>query len=133
VCLEACDDDIATLVLTGAATGPVRYDWTQYYSAGQLTELAETGFMRDGRHLLSERTLREFEERGDLLAGIRSPVLLIHGDNDPEERELLEISRKATLPKGSRLEVIHGAGHSFEGYLDQVSDLACDWYREHLR
>jgi pimeloyl-ACP methyl ester carboxylesterase len=89
--------------------------------------------MRDGRHLLSEQTLREFEERGDLLAEIKSPVLLIHGDSDPEERELLKNSRTATLPQGSRLEVIHGAGHSFEGYMDQVSALACAWYREHLR
>jgi pimeloyl-ACP methyl ester carboxylesterase len=133
VCLEAYDEGVETLVLTGAATGPVHYDWTQYYSAEQLTELAETGRMRDGRHVLSKQTLREFAERGDLLAEIKSPVLLIHGDNDPEEQQLLTLSRKATLPDGSRLAVIHGATHSFEGYMDQVSALACDWYREHLR
>ncbi len=135
ICLQAYDEGIATLVLTGGATGPVHFDWSEHYSAEQRDELQRTGFMRDGRHLLSEQTLREFGERDQdaLLGPIRCPMLLIHGDDDPEERELLRLSRQATLPEGSRLEVIHGAPHSFDGHMDEVSALACAWYRDHLR
>jgi hypothetical protein len=37
------------------------------------------------------------------------------------------------LPGGSRLEVVEGAGHSFEGSMDEVSALALEWYATHLR
>ncbi|TCO57261.1 alpha/beta hydrolase family protein [Actinocrispum wychmicini] len=135
VCLAAYDKDIRTMVLSGAATGPMRYTWSEYYSAEQLRELDETGFMRDGKHLLSRQTLEDFEERDQerLLGPVECPLLLIHGDGDEEERELLDRSRQATLPEGSRLAVVAGAGHSFTGYMDELSALACAWYQRHLR
>lgn len=123
------------MVLTGTATDAMHYDWSKYYSPEQLKELDDTGFMHDGPHLLGRQTLKDFEERDQatLLKRIQCPLLLIHGDGEEEERELLKRSQKATLPEGSRLEVIAHAPHSFEGHMDELSALACAWYQRHLR
>jgi pimeloyl-ACP methyl ester carboxylesterase len=135
VCLSAYDEGITTIVTTGGATGAMHYDWAGIYTAEQLREIAETGVTRDGRHVISQQTLDDFAERDQhsLLEPIKTPILLIHGDNDPEERQLLALSQQATLPAGSRLEIVKGAGHSFEGHMDQVSALALEWYATHLR
>jgi pimeloyl-ACP methyl ester carboxylesterase len=135
VCLSAYDEGITTIVTTGTATGPMHYDWSEIYTAEQLREITETGFTRDGRHVISQQTLDDFAQRDQrtLLDPVKAPVLLIHGDNDPEERQLLALSRQAVLPGGSRLEVVEGAGHSFEGHMDEVSALALEWYATHLR
>ncbi len=46
-------------------------------------------------------------------------VLILHCDSVDEERKLLERSRRGIryLPEGSRLEVIQGASHGFDGLL----------------
>jgi pimeloyl-ACP methyl ester carboxylesterase len=139
ICLQAYDDSIRTMVLTGAATDAMHYDWSAYYSAEQLDELETTGFMRDGRHVLSRQTLAEFGQRDQKasLSRIKCPVLLVHGGSadDAEEQELLKRSREgfSLLPAGSRLAVVEGSGHGFEQHMAEVSALACGWYAEHLR
>ncbi|GAB3907884.1 hypothetical protein GCM10029964_106780 [Kibdelosporangium lantanae] len=135
VCLSAYDEGITTIVTTGGATGAMHYDWTQIYTVEQLQEITRSGFTQDGRHVISQQTLDDFAQRDQhaLLDPVKAPILLIHGDSDPEERQLLALSRQATLPPGSRLEVVEGAGHSFDGHMDEVSALALDWYATHLR
>lgn len=70
---------------------------------------------------------------GPLLAGVRAPTLLIVGGNDPL---VLDLNREAeaALRCETQLEIIPGATHLFEEYgaLDQVSDLARDWFVGHL-
>ncbi|MFE1772005.1 phosphoribosyltransferase family protein [Streptomyces sp. NPDC059008] len=70
---------------------------------------------------------------GPLLAGVRAPTLLIVGGNDPL---VLDLNREAeaALRCETQLEVVPGATHLFEehGALDQVADLARDWFVGHL-
>jgi pimeloyl-ACP methyl ester carboxylesterase len=138
--LRAYSDAIETMILSGAGTGPIRYDWSQYYSREQLQELAMTGLLTTHaggdikRTVVVEQAMLDFFARidpRDLLGRVRCDVLLIHGDSekDQEERLLLERSRDAMryLSEGSSLVVIHGAGHSFEGYYDEVIRLTTGW------
>jgi pimeloyl-ACP methyl ester carboxylesterase len=148
ICLEVNPPGVATMVLTGAATGPVEYDWAKYYSPAQLAELAKTGRLTVAlpERALSEvlrstvvveaQMLREIAEvdQAGLLRGIECPVLIVHGDADDEERRLSAISRCGLnhLPAGSRLEVIPGADHSMLTHFDRVIELGAAWLRERL-
>ena len=143
ICLQAYSPEIATLVLTGAATGPLYYHWEDYYSAEQLRELAATGYLtvrlNEGLRrevVIEAQMLKDFAEfdQAAALSRIQCPVLIIHGDADAEERQLLELSQRGLhyLPTASRLEVIHGAPHNFLAHLDRVIELGQAWLLEHL-
>jgi pimeloyl-ACP methyl ester carboxylesterase len=73
-------------------------------------------------------------DQGELLRPVRCPVLIIHGDGDEEERKLLEQSRKGIkmLPAGSRLVVLPEANHRMEGRLDEIVELAKEWFGEKM-
>nr|WP_238847232.1 alpha/beta family hydrolase [Nocardia arthritidis] len=70
---------------------------------------------------------------GDALNRMRAPTLLIVGGRDPV---VLELNRHAqhTLPVDTELRVVHGASHLFTeaGALEQVAELARDWFRTRL-
>ncbi|MBI3682310.1 MAG: alpha/beta hydrolase [Acidobacteria bacterium] len=143
VCLRAYSPDIVTMVLLGAATGPVHYQWDAYFSPEQMRELRVTGRITihktEGarRWVVVERQLLlDFEQidQPQLLSAVNCPVLLIHGDDDDEERQLLLRSRQGMeyLPPGSRLEVIQGAGHGFRSHLDAVVQLLLGWVQQHM-
>ncbi|MEU6332695.1 phosphoribosyltransferase family protein [Streptomyces sp. NPDC047049] len=70
---------------------------------------------------------------GPLLPAVRAPTLLIVGGNDPL---VIDLNREAeaALRAETRLEIIPGATHLFEehGALQQVADLARDWFISHL-
>ena len=70
---------------------------------------------------------------GPLLPGVQAPTLLIVGGNDPQ---VLDLNREAegALRCETRLEIVPGATHLFEerGALQQVADLARDWFISHL-
>jgi putative phosphoribosyl transferase len=70
---------------------------------------------------------------GDVLREVKAPTLLIVGGHDLEILQLNE-QALAELNAESSLEVIAGAGHLFEepGKLEQVADLATQWFRRHL-
>jgi pimeloyl-ACP methyl ester carboxylesterase len=74
-----------------------------------------------------------FDQR-ELLRPVQCPVLIIHGDGDEEERKLLAQSGRGVemLPPGSRLVVLPGANHRMEGRLDEIVELAKEWFREKL-
>jgi putative phosphoribosyl transferase len=67
------------------------------------------------------------------LAEVRAPTLLIVGSQDPV---VLELNRTAlgALRCRAELRVVDGATHLFEepGTLEEVADLASDWFLEHL-
>src|SRR3954464_4188743 len=42
ICLLNYSDAIQTMILVGAVTGPIDYDWTRYYSPEQLEEVNST-------------------------------------------------------------------------------------------
>lgn len=68
------------------------------------------------------------------LPGVTAPTLLIVGGDDTE---VIELNRQAlaALQCEKKLEIVPGATHLFEepGTLEKVSDLARDWFREHLK
>ncbi len=70
---------------------------------------------------------------GESLPGVRAPTLLIVGGAD---QTVLALNRQAEqrMRCPRRLEVVPGASHLFEepGALDQVADLAADWFKRHL-
>jgi putative phosphoribosyl transferase len=70
---------------------------------------------------------------GDALRSVRAPTLLIVGELD---EEVIELNRQAQdrMNVERRLVVVPGATHLFEepGALDQVADLAGDWFAHRL-
>jgi pimeloyl-ACP methyl ester carboxylesterase len=135
--------EIETMLLFAALTGPTRYDWEAFYSPEQMREWRETGrvtMTRDEpyfrRTVVDGKLLEECGsfDQGELLRHVRCPVLVIHGDGDDEERKLLTQSRMGMerLPAGSRLVVLPGANHRMEGRLDEIVELAREWFAEKM-
>ncbi len=107
--------------LFGASTGAA----AALAAAAARPELVYAVVSRGGRPDLAEASLQ----------GVRAPVLLIVGGQD---REVLELNRSAIdrldPQVERRLEVVPQATHLFEepGALDQVADLASQWFVDHL-
>ena len=71
---------------------------------------------------------------GAALPRVKSPTLLIVGGNDTQ---VIELNQEAfeLLACKKDLAVVPGASHLFEepGTLEQVAQLAADWFNEHLQ
>jgi dienelactone hydrolase len=72
---------------------------------------------------------------GSALERVWAPTLLVVGG---EDGPVIDLNRDAFLRLATpekRLDVIPGAGHLFEGpgQLEQVADLASEWFTRHLR
>jgi pimeloyl-ACP methyl ester carboxylesterase len=70
---------------------------------------------------------------GEALRKVQAPTLLIVGGHDEPVVEMnRDAMRQMTAPV--ELEIVPGATHLFEepGTLEQVMDLAADWFRRHL-
>ncbi|MFD1562637.1 dienelactone hydrolase family protein [Haloarchaeobius amylolyticus] len=70
----------------------------------------------------------------EVLDEVRAPTLFIVGGNDTQ---VLDLNREALdhLTCEKDLHVVEGAGHLFEGegQLEEVADVAADWFAEHLQ
>ena len=104
----------------GASTGAA----AALVAAARLPDLVHAVVSRGGRPDLAGAALRHVE----------APTLLIVGGADDA---VLALNRRAAALIGSRtvrLRVIPGATHLFEeaGAMEQVADLAGDWFTEHL-
>ncbi|MGW7635752.1 phosphoribosyltransferase family protein [Streptomyces decoyicus] len=119
----------ATGWLRGRVAGPIGYFGASTGAAAALRAAASPDadigavVSRGGRPDLA----------GPLLPGVQAPTLLIVGGNDPQ---VLDLNREAeaALRCETRLEIVPGATHLFEehGALQQVADLARDWFIRHL-
>ena len=69
----------------------------------------------------------------DDLPNVRTPTLLIVGEQDEDVLELNERAQEL-LGGSSRVTIVPGATHLFEepGALEAVAELARDWFNEHL-
>ncbi len=143
ICLRCADEGIRTMVLMGALTHNMHYDWDAIFPSEKMEELKREGVMtlqmeNGSLRKLGHQMLRDFEEidQQALLASVACPVLILHGDHaeDQEELTLLGHSRAGMkwLPASSHLEVIEGAGHGCVGYMDRVVDLAVAWFSDHF-
>jgi putative phosphoribosyl transferase len=116
-------DDPATRGLEvgyfGASTGGGAALWAAAESARPIAAVVSRG----GRPDLA----------GSRLPSVRAATLLIVGSLDTE---VLELNRRAAsqLNCEHRVDVVAGAGHLFEepGALEQVAQLAADWFVRHL-
>lgn len=135
-CLKNYRPEIKTMILIGALTGPMKYQWDEFFTKEALEAINSKGFVNlnnSRRHLITKETLMDFEsiDQRALIEKIQCPVLLIHGNHkdDEEELQLLSHSLKAIerLPKASKLEVIEGGKHGFHKQWDEVIELTRDW------
>lgn len=144
ICLKSFRTEIVTMVLTGALTDSMKYNWDEFFSKEQLEELEQEGYltMEDeklGTRRVGSQMLLDFEEinQKELLKDVTCPVLIIHGNSheDQEERQLLQRSKRAMnmLSEDSKLVVIEGGKHGLKDNYDQVIDLTKDWYLKFLK
>jgi pimeloyl-ACP methyl ester carboxylesterase len=140
VCLECYTDQIVTMVLTGALTGPMKYDWNKHLTIEETQELKGKGYItryqKQRNVIIDKQMLLDFElvDQKKLLTSVKCPVLIMNGDADEEERVLYQLSRQGMkwLPKDSKLELIQGATHSFTDHLPVIEKLATEWFLKHF-
>lgn len=138
-CLNSYCKEISTMILIGAVTDKMNYQWNEFFSSEQIDNLSSNGFIKlnDKReHLIIEQTLKDFEEvnQDDLIKNVECPVLIIHGDNneDIEELQLLSHSQRAIkkLPIGSKLEIIKEGKHGLHTHWDEVIKFTSQWLED---
>ena len=141
ICLKAYDKNIETMVLLGALTDGIKYDWKEHYSKDQLQALETKGYFTlvnsfNRTIKIGKGTLADFEDldQKTLLSKIKCPVLIIHGNGDEEELALLSRSKNAMdiLPINSQLILLEGAKHGFHQEFMQVVDLTCKWFLKNI-
>lgn len=145
ICLHCADEQPTTMILTGAGTDAMYYDWSQLYDDERLNHLKRTGILPapvDAEHpsrttvLVSDSMLKAFSQvdQEQLLRPVTCPVLLVHGDDttDKEEQQLLSHSRRALhfLPRGSRLHLLSGVGHSLLGKMEELVEVEITWLQD---
>lgn len=144
ICLKGYTPEIITMVLSGALTGSMKYNWEEFFTKEQMEELKEKGYITEciceevrEKIIIDRKILDGFEliNQKELLEKVKCPVLLIHGNNDEEEKLLLEKSKVAIdlLSIDSKLKIIDGADHSFFDHFDIVVKLAVDWFKVYLK
>lgn len=140
-CMRNYNDSVTSMILIGAVTDLVKYNWNDFFSEAELSKLENDGYFHlnnNRRHLITQQTLSDFEEinQVELMENIKCPVLLIHGDNveDLEELELLENSKRAVshLNKASKLKIIKGAKHGYHKEWNIIIELTWDWLSEFI-
>lgn len=143
ICLKCYNPEITTMVLSGALTDSMHYNWDEFFTEVQMKELKEKGYITElipdevrKEIVIDKQMLIEFEsiDQNELLKNITCPVLIIHGNNDGEEILLCERSKRGMilLSEGSKLEIIDGANHSFLKHYNILIDLANDWFIKHI-
>lgn len=143
ICLKNYTPEIITMVLSGAGTDSIKYNWYEFFTKEQMQELEEKGYLTEHtpqevrkKIVIDKRILKDFEliNQKELLKDVNCPVLIIHGNNDEEEKLLYERSKAAMalLSNDSKLEVIDGANHSFLEHFDIVVKLTTEWFTNHL-
>lgn len=107
---------------------PIGFFGTSTGSAATLIAAAE----HDGIAAIVSRGGRP-DLADDALSRVLAPTLFIVGGDDSRIM-LLNQHAYQQLPGPKRFEVVPGAGHLFEepGKLEQVADLAKEWFHKHL-
>jgi putative phosphoribosyl transferase len=117
---DSLDQMVGTSVgLFGASTGAA----AALVTAAQRPATVGAVVSRGGRPDLA----------GGQLGYVKAPTLLIVGQRD-EQVISLNVQAAAVLTAPHELAVVPAAGHLFEepGAIEQVSDLASAWFRQHL-
>lgn len=135
-CLMNGRPEIKTMILVGALTNKMFYDWSLYFSKEQLFELETKGFFHlddPRKHLITSQTLKDYEslDSCQLANQVSCPVLIIHGNHIEDEEEIALLSHSKAfmkkLPEGSKLEIIEGGRHGLRQNWHHVIDFTCRW------
>lgn len=141
ISLKACNEKITAMVLSGAGTDSMKYNWNEVFTENQMRELHENGIITELRPgklrekiIIEGQMLKDFEQvDGEkLLKNVSCPVLIIHGNSGEEENFLLEKSKRGIklLSPESKLVVLDGADHSFMEHYDKLMELTCNWFKK---
>lgn len=141
ITLKAYNEGIISMVLSGAGTDSMKYNWNEYFTQSQMKELEEKGIITELRPgeireklVIEKQMLKDFEQvNGEkLLKNISCPVLIIHGNRGEEENFLLEKSKRGImiLSPESKLVILDGADHSFMEHYEKLINLTCDWFKK---
>ena len=119
--IESADTSALQMGYFGASTGAA----AALVAAANLTDSISVVVSRGGRPDLAEDSLRYVQA---------ATLLIVGGDDEP----VISMNRRALRSLGSpekKLVIVPGATHLFEepGALEQVAQLASDWFREHFR
>jgi len=137
--LEAYDPSIKTLVLWAPVTEGSEKTIEGYITQSNEEVIVGKNFVvkkKDGRFF--EIAKEYFRERAsvrqkELLAPVRCPVLIIHGDHDDRVPYAWSKSAVKQLPKGSKLETIVGAGHKPGAEeVATIVSLSVKWFKKYL-
>lgn len=141
------DKNISALVLWAPVISPMP-DPAAYYlvadgrnNPNNLEMLRELGYVErktsnraSGSLLVGSEVFEKWStiNKKDLLSRIKCPVLIVHGSIDP--RVPLQGSQDGMqyLPEGSKLKVIDGADHVFDGHVDELIQETVDWFKGRL-
>lgn len=143
ISLKCYNKNISSLVLWAPVTSKKEVDLEKKYSEEQLLELKEKGYITK----TSDKGLRKevnidgkiFEEfleinQDELMSSIKSPLLIIHGDEDKsvplaDSKRALEILSENI---DSKLVIIKEGSHYLKGQLDLLIYPAIDWFKKYL-
>lgn len=140
-CLKSYDHRIDTMVLSGALTDRMFYQWDDFFSPDEMNDLDMKGYFYTNEkqsHIITQQTLKDFESihQETLLSKVKCPVLIIHGNNQQDEEELmlLERSKKGMqfLSESSTIEIIEDGRHGLRSKWNEVIDLTVKWLNIHL-
>lgn len=140
VALRNYSDGIETIVLTSPVTDRMANYADDRLDERQKNELEEKGQwtvnLEKGQRekiAVDREIIREKESinQDELLSGIECPVLIIHGNEDKVVP--VESSKKAVQKlSSSELKVIEGLDHSYDDFLDEISESTVKWLEKHL-
>ncbi len=131
------DIDLLTRRLAGATRWVDSQQWATnlqrgYFGASTGAAAALAASVQCEVHAIVSRGGRP-DLAGTALLQVTAPTLLIVGSNDAVVIGLNELALRS-LKCAARLEIVPGATHLFEepGTLEQVADLALQWFRRWL-
>lgn len=134
--LQAYNKDIDAMVLWAPVTKSKKP--SELKDNEREKELEQNGYIikyKDGTEFKIPQQYfdeRMNVDRDTLFEGINIPVLIIQGDNDEyipvtHSEEAIEY-----LPEGSSLEVVEGADHKMDEYMDVVVPKTVKWFKNNL-
>ena len=143
ICLKCYTPEIITMVLSGALTDSMNYNWDEFFTKEQMQELEGKGYVTAftpnevrEKIIIDKQILIDFEliNQKELLKNVTCPILIIHGNDGEEETLLCERSKAAMtlLSTDCKLEIIDGANHSFIEHYDILINFTNDWFIKHL-
>ena len=136
VSLLSYEDNIQAIVLWAPVT--VSKNKMAGLAGKKVKQLKEAGHLvlhKDGKDFkIPQKYFDERAEinRDELLSRVKIPVLIVHGDADNTVPITASKEAVKLLPKGSRVEIIVGGGHTMSENMNQVIPKTVAWFSERL-